>query len=149
MFWKLCKFSLSYRTCRPLVRLTPSPATSFSQQWSVQSWTVFTSSVVSCPSDDGGSTHLWNVGRQSFYTAVHPKRQFWTSYSPPWKLEISLKLYFLCLATKVQDDSQITTADMQQNSHFGYSLETFSSPELQTRWNDPCCIYSNNMHVGH
>jgi hypothetical protein len=20
--------------------------------------------------DDGGSTHLWNVGRQSFYTAV-------------------------------------------------------------------------------
>jgi hypothetical protein len=29
--------------------------------------------------DDGGSTHLWNVGRQSFYTAVHPRRQFWTS----------------------------------------------------------------------
>jgi hypothetical protein len=39
--------------------------------------------------DDGGSTHLWNVGRQSFYTAVHPRRQFWTSYSPPWELEIS------------------------------------------------------------
>jgi hypothetical protein len=33
--------------------------------------------------------HLWNVGRQSFYTAVHPRRQFWTSYSPPWELEIS------------------------------------------------------------
>jgi hypothetical protein len=29
--------------------------------------------------DDGGSTHLWNVGRQSFYTAVHPRRQFWTT----------------------------------------------------------------------
>jgi hypothetical protein len=29
--------------------------------------------------DDGGSTHLWNVGRQSFYTAVHPRRQFWIS----------------------------------------------------------------------
>jgi hypothetical protein len=29
--------------------------------------------------DDEGSTHLWNVGRQSFYTAVHPRRQFWTS----------------------------------------------------------------------
>jgi hypothetical protein len=27
--------------------------------------------------DDGGSTHLWNVGRQSFYTAVHPRKQFW------------------------------------------------------------------------
>jgi hypothetical protein len=31
-------------------------------------------------SSHGGSTHLWNVGRQSFYTAVHPRRQFWTSY---------------------------------------------------------------------
>jgi hypothetical protein len=28
--------------------------------------------------DDGGSTHLWNVGRQSFYTVVYPRRQFWT-----------------------------------------------------------------------
>jgi hypothetical protein len=27
-----------------------------------------------------GSTHLWNVGRQLFYTAVHPRRQFWTSF---------------------------------------------------------------------
>jgi hypothetical protein len=31
----------------------------------------------------------WNVGRQSFYTVVYPRRQFWTSYSPPWELEIS------------------------------------------------------------
>jgi hypothetical protein len=30
-------------------------------------------------SDDGGSTHLWNVGRQLFYTAVYPRRQFWTT----------------------------------------------------------------------
>jgi hypothetical protein len=30
-----------------------------------------------------------NVGRQLFYTAVHPRRQFWTSYSPPWEPEIS------------------------------------------------------------
>jgi hypothetical protein len=28
--------------------------------------------------DDGGSTHLWNVGRQLFYTAVQPRRQLWT-----------------------------------------------------------------------
>jgi len=28
--------------------------------------------------DDGSSTYLWNVGRQLFYTAVHPRRQFWT-----------------------------------------------------------------------
>jgi hypothetical protein len=31
---------------------------------------------------DGGSTHLWNVGRQLFYTAVHPRRQFWTRWIP-------------------------------------------------------------------
>jgi hypothetical protein len=30
------------------------------------------------------------VGRQLFYTAVHPRRQFSTSYSPPWELEISM-----------------------------------------------------------
>jgi hypothetical protein len=29
--------------------------------------------------DGGGSTYLWNVGRQLFYTAVHPRRKFWTS----------------------------------------------------------------------
>jgi len=29
--------------------------------------------------DDGGSTYLWNVGRQLLYTAVHPRRQIWTS----------------------------------------------------------------------
>jgi hypothetical protein len=34
-------------------------------------------------------TYLWNVGRQLFYTAVHPRRQIWISYSPPWELEIS------------------------------------------------------------
>jgi hypothetical protein len=29
---------------------------------------------------DWGSTYLWNVSRQWFYTAVHPRRQFWTSH---------------------------------------------------------------------
>jgi hypothetical protein len=37
--------------------------------------------------DDGGSMYLWNVGRQLVYTAVHPRRQIWTSYSPPWEPE--------------------------------------------------------------
>jgi hypothetical protein len=41
------------------------------------------------------STHLWNVGRQSFYTAVYPRRQLWTSYSLPWELEISQRHPFL------------------------------------------------------
>jgi hypothetical protein len=45
--------------------------------------------------DDGGRTYLWNVCRQLFYTAVHPRRQFWTSYSPPGELEISHFLYSL------------------------------------------------------
>jgi hypothetical protein len=52
--------------------------------------------------DDGGSTHLWNVDRQSFYTAVYPRRQLWTPYSPPWELEISqLNPLFVDLVTLV------------------------------------------------
>jgi hypothetical protein len=43
--------------------------------------------------DYGGSTYLLNLGRQLFYTAVHPRIQFWTSYSPPWELEISQTYY--------------------------------------------------------
>jgi hypothetical protein len=43
--------------------------------------------------DDGGRTYLWNVGRQSFYTAVHPRRQFWTSYIPVFLLSISVLSY--------------------------------------------------------
>jgi hypothetical protein len=50
--------------------------------------------------DDGGSTYLWNVGRQLFYTAVHPRRQIWTSYSPPWEPEISSPLYVLLFVWK-------------------------------------------------
>jgi hypothetical protein len=39
--------------------------------------------------DAGGSSYLWNVVRQLFYTAVHLRKQFWTSYSPPWEIVIS------------------------------------------------------------
>jgi hypothetical protein len=49
--------------------------------------------------DDGGSMHLWNVGRQSFYTAVYPRRQLWTSYSLPWELEISQDVSVCCEVT--------------------------------------------------
>jgi hypothetical protein len=44
--------------------------------------------------DDGGSTHLWNVGRYRIEnTAVHPRR-LWTLYLPPWEYEIVH--YFVC-----------------------------------------------------
>jgi hypothetical protein len=44
-----------------------------------------------------------HVGRKSFYTAVYPRRQLWTSYSPPWELEIShrWKIFRLCLGSKL------------------------------------------------
>jgi hypothetical protein len=51
--------------------------------------------------DDAGSTYLWNVGRQLFYTTVYPRRQFWTSYSPPWELEISQFNRLLALSSLV------------------------------------------------
>jgi hypothetical protein len=47
-----------------------------------------------------GSTHLWHVGRQSFYMAVYPRRQLWTSYSPPWELEISHSLTWFDVINK-------------------------------------------------
>jgi hypothetical protein len=48
--------------------------------------------------DDGGSTHLWNVGRHLFdYTAVHPWR-LWTSYLAPWELEISYNQFLFIRA---------------------------------------------------
>jgi len=50
-------------------------------------WRVLNWMQTDCP-DDGGSTHLWNVGQHSIKnTAVHPNI-FWASHSPPWELEI-------------------------------------------------------------
>jgi hypothetical protein len=39
---------------------------------------------------------------QLFYTAVHPRRQFWTSYSPPWELEISQRVGMFIVCTSHQ-----------------------------------------------
>jgi hypothetical protein len=36
-----------------------------------------------------GAYCLHHRSVDNFYTAVHPRRQFWTSYSPPWELEIA------------------------------------------------------------
>jgi hypothetical protein len=44
--------------------------------------------------DDGGSTHLWNVGRQLFYTSVHPRRQFWTYLHFQFNLKYIRSEYF-------------------------------------------------------
>jgi hypothetical protein len=40
---------------------------------------------------------------RSFYTAVYPRGQLWTSYSPPWELEISLTLKSWYLRTSPHD----------------------------------------------
>jgi hypothetical protein len=51
--------------------------------------------------DDGGSKHLWNVGKRlSAYTAQHPRRQT-SSYSPSW----SLKSHFVA-ADNMKYDTQ-------------------------------------------
>jgi hypothetical protein len=46
--------------------------------------------------DDGGSAHLWNVGRQSFYTTVYPRRQLWT-----WRKLHNKKLHNLCSSPNI------------------------------------------------
>jgi hypothetical protein len=71
-----------------------TPSTTTTTTFRVVFWDILLCKIIA---DDGGSTHLWNVGRQSFYTAVYPRRQLWTSYSPLWELEISqqpLPLHF-------------------------------------------------------
>jgi hypothetical protein len=57
--------------------------------------------------DDGGSTYLWNVGQQLFYTAVHPRRWFWTKNYQGFR-NIQANLYeFSLLGTYVQTNFQI------------------------------------------
>jgi hypothetical protein len=51
--------------------------------------------------DDGGSTYLWNVDRQLFYTAVHPRRQLWTSYRWDLKGELIQFIALWCLERPV------------------------------------------------
>jgi hypothetical protein len=90
--------------------------------------------------DDGGSTHLWNVGRQLFYTVVHPTRQFWTSYSPPWELEIS-QICFMCKYSSKKQGclGKIGTpvnATCQENllaCHFGHTCHRFVSRSVGYR----------------
>jgi hypothetical protein len=53
--------------------------TTASMMFRIVFWDTLPCKIIVDP-DDGGSTHVWNVGRQSFYTAVYPRRQFWTSY---------------------------------------------------------------------
>jgi hypothetical protein len=57
-------------------------------------WVVLvrTASIIT---DDGGSTHLWNVGLQSFYTAVQPRRQLWT-LEVFFKILSAFRLIFTC-----------------------------------------------------
>jgi hypothetical protein len=48
----------------------------------------FRARLINLP-DDGGNTHLWNVGRPRFEnTAVHPRR-LWTSYEAPSSLDVA------------------------------------------------------------
>jgi hypothetical protein len=74
----------------------------------------------------------WNVGRQSFYTAVHPRRQFWTSYSPPWELEISHSSY--CVYKKLMTFSTLPTFIHKQtiNNKFWKELKRLLSLHYST-----------------
>jgi hypothetical protein len=86
--------------------------TSYSPPWELEIshlLTCFKRQLYHCP-DDGGSTYLWNVGRQLFYNAVHPRRQIWTSYSPPWELEISHLLTCLDVSCVSASTSPVLSA---------------------------------------
>jgi hypothetical protein len=90
--------------------------------------------------DDGGSTYLWNVGRQLFYTAVHPRNQFWTSYSQPWELEIS-HLYELT-------DRKVCNPTQCHFPHLLYIviLTALTFMERSMRWGN-CCDWKVRERV--
>jgi hypothetical protein len=57
-----------------------------------QKTVIFILAAVRNRSDDGGSTHLWNVGQfLPDYTAQHPRRRP-SSYSLPWESKIILNI---------------------------------------------------------
>jgi hypothetical protein len=53
--------------------------------------------------DDGGSKHIWSVGKLlPDYTAQHPRRQS-SSYSPPWEPEISPTLVVSIISSDMEN----------------------------------------------
>jgi hypothetical protein len=81
--------SFVYIRCAPVTKLSSEPAwTTISLKFRFVFWVVLPCKITVDRSLRGGSSYLWNVCRQLFYTAVYPRRQIWTSYSPPWELEI-------------------------------------------------------------
>jgi hypothetical protein len=69
VFWVVlpCKIII-YRRVRGAYCLHHQGWWSYSPPWELE-----ISHIPTIIPDDGGSTHLWNVGRQSFYTAIHPR----------------------------------------------------------------------------
>jgi hypothetical protein len=70
--------------------------------------------------DNVGSTYLWNVGRQLFYTAVHPRRQIWTSL-----LLYSMTHSFHGIST-IQEDTQDAVCVKLQPERMLSHLETLA-----------------------
>jgi hypothetical protein len=110
------------KLCNMLVQFAGKKITLMSGRWaghlSVKSSTfLFAESILTwhwqrkftnyaCCSELSSGMYCHVKGRQSFYTAVHPRRQFWTSYSPPWELEIS-HMHAVCTWTLNQDPDPI------------------------------------------
>jgi hypothetical protein len=102
--------------------------------------------------DDGGSTHLWNVGRQSFYTAVHPRRQFWRYFI---LLMFGIFREFMCVLLPYISDEV-----WRQNVMY-HIIPTSKGDPLcplgfhpQVRWPTRCkrcfrCVSAENRHLPH
>jgi hypothetical protein len=89
--------------------------------------------------DGEWSTYLWNVGRQLFYTAVHPRRQTWTSYSPRRELEISLTV-----STLTKPFSSLRCESRTHTPHYAFVLCASYIPMVTRKilaegWRLWCC----------
>jgi hypothetical protein len=73
--------------------------------------------------DDGGSTHLWNVGRHRIEnTAVHPRR-IWTSYLQKGLLTLAYR----CLARHTMDTRQMNYAGNERYSTRKFVIYKYGS----------------------
>jgi hypothetical protein len=80
--------------------------------------------------DDGGSTHLWKVGWQLFYTAVHPRRQIWTSSESDGRVKRSSSRMQLSPMDEMSVKKAVPQQLMDAQGWGRYSSHSFTTSEL-------------------
>jgi hypothetical protein len=97
--------------------------------------------------DDGGSKHLWNVGKLlPDYTAQQPRRQP-SSYSPPWEFK-NPTTFFRTIVLKYPTKCLRATRISQWHGHLlNVPWVTPRSDNTLARWQTDYCVRTYSTHV--